>query len=289
MSTPVKHIIFPTDFSDNASRALPFALETALRFNATLTILHTVQQAYDFTTIGDQIRQTSEEYAHSRLGELEKEVGQQDKYRQLEIRTQVQHGRTVSSIMEVADETGAGLIVMGTKGASGLKRMIFGSVTTEVLLHSRIPVLAIPKCTTPREFEHILFTTDFHDGDIEALQETVGWARSFGARLTVLHIEEEPNLQTNIRFRGFRELAKEVVHYDKLDFEFIQEYSFFSGIAQFLDQHDVSMLVLTRYKKPFFYSIIEQNHSREMGQHTQLPLLILIGKDRPFNWPDPNK
>ena len=44
----IRHILFPTDFSENADNALPYALEMACQFGAELTLFHAIEEPYDF-------------------------------------------------------------------------------------------------------------------------------------------------------------------------------------------------------------------------------------------------
>lgn len=65
--------------------------------------------------------------------------------------TEQVQGEPVHRIVEVADERGCDLIVMGSHGRSGLARLILGSVTDGVLRHAHVPVLCIREDAHPED------------------------------------------------------------------------------------------------------------------------------------------
>jgi nucleotide-binding universal stress UspA family protein len=56
----------------------------------------------------------------------------------------VEYGTAAEEILNQVIECSADLIVMGTQGLEGTKRLVFGSTTERVLRESRVPVLAVP-------------------------------------------------------------------------------------------------------------------------------------------------
>jgi nucleotide-binding universal stress UspA family protein len=113
----------------------------------------------------------------------------------------VRAGRPHTEILECAAEEQADLIVMGTHGLSGYRRLFFGSVTERVLRDSPIPVLAVPLLAP-----HVVVFTDrrpvFHLGHVLAPVDFgpstdyhVGLAQdvaaSFGASLLLVHVLRE--------------------------------------------------------------------------------------------------
>ncbi|NIT56135.1 MAG: universal stress protein, partial [Aliifodinibius sp.] len=118
MAYSINHIFFPTDFSKNAERALPFAAEIALKTDAKLTLFHATQEtmdiAPDFEKTRDQVIDDSSSNFDKLLNSLEG-----DRFDSLEISTVVQDGQTVTALLSQVDERSIDLIVMGTKGVTG--------------------------------------------------------------------------------------------------------------------------------------------------------------------------
>ncbi|MGK7369831.1 MAG: universal stress protein [Candidatus Halalkalibacterium sp. M3_1C_030] len=278
MSLQISHILFPTDFSETSEKALPYALELARRNKASLTLLHSIEEPYDFAPMLEDIRKHINRKVDSLFNEQLDKIAENEAYRDLDIETRIQNGRISLAIFEESKQGKADLIVMGTTGASGLERVLFGSNASEIILQSKIPVLAVPENSSYNGLDHITFLTDYNDGDLKALQQSAGLAELFNAEISVLHIADERNLKTEIMHRGFKEIASKQVKYEATEYELVIQNNFIAGVADFLETKATSLMVMVRYQKPFFSKMLEKNHSKELGFYTKVPLLVLIGE-----------
>ena len=89
------------------------------------------------------------------------------------------------------------LIIMGTQGASGLKKTIIGSITSRIIEKSDIPVLVVPEKYELKDPREIVFATNYHCNDRPALSFTLSIAKVFNASVTVLHINTDDNIEKN--------------------------------------------------------------------------------------------
>ncbi len=274
-----RNIFFLTDFSKNAKRALPFAAEVAHRSGAKLFLFHASQETIDITPGYKESKEKSIDYADKEFDKLIKELRKNERYENLTITTILQSGHPTASLKEQVAEHKSGLIVMGTKGARGSRNVLFGSVTSGVIQKSNTPVLAVPAGSDPDCLKNIIFTTDYHDGDLEALQQLSELATLFDSTITVIHVAEQRNLKSEIEFRGFRELVKQQVDYGKIDFHIEYDSDFFDYMSNHLIDNPDSLLVMVRHRKTFWESLLERDHSREMAFYSEVPLLVLIGKE----------
>lgn len=276
MNSIINSILFPTDFSDNAQHALPFALKIAKKTGATIHILHSIEEPYDFAPLAQEIKEGVTNKVKKLFAELQQEINEDETYSDIPIKTHIQTGRAINAIVEADQSFDSDLIVMGTKGRTGLKKILFGSTTAEVVQESKIPVLAIPAHSDATDFSQILFNTDYHDGDLEALQYVVKLAKFFKSKIKVFHTTLESNLKTKCMFYGFRELVKESISYENIEFEHEKAITFFEGVANQIEKHNVSLVVMIRYSKPL--SLIGQKkQSKDMSYYIQAPLLVLPG------------
>ena len=145
-----KLIIVPTDFSDPAAHALRYAAALGKRFDAHLLVVFADHflPAIDFTAAPagafDVSRDAIIEETREELKEwAAREVGTGIPY---ETRLVVDH--PVEAIVDLVRLTGANLIVMGTHGRSGLRRLLFGSVTEAVMRTATVPVIAVNTSTS---------------------------------------------------------------------------------------------------------------------------------------------
>src|SRR5579883_622433 len=137
-------ILVPTDFSADAELAYPWAHSMSHAFKAEVIFLHVIDQ--DVTALTpmsmppmpsaeEEIMERVRLEAMDLLSRLSTEFPQ--------ARTLIRDGAPRAMIVDVASETDAHLIVMGTHGRTGLAHAAFGSVAEYVIQHSKVPVLAI--------------------------------------------------------------------------------------------------------------------------------------------------
>jgi len=280
MEAYIKDILFPTDFSENARHALPFVLDLARRSEARLHLFHSIENPYELAPLQEEVKTRANRKVKFLLQDLEQEITQDEQNRDLEIEIDTIGGRTVFSILEkVDDNSDIGLIAMGTKGATGLKKMLFGSITSEVILHATVPVLAIPEHIPTQPPSNIIYATDYRDGDLQALDQLAQWAKLYNATLKVVHVAPNLELKEDIKFRGFRDLCEERITYKKMGFDMVLENNFHAGITTYLEQNPHSILAMTRYTKQVFSSLFQKSHSKDFSCYTKVPLLVLIGEE----------
>lgn len=281
MALEISRILFPTDFSETSGKALTYALEIARRSKATITMVHTIEEPYNFAPLLEEYKQQVSRRVETLFNEQLAEIAEDEQYKDIEIDTRILHGRVAFAVLDEANETKADLIVMGTTGASGLTKLLFGTKTIEIILASRIPVLAIPAKSKFTGLKQITFLTDYNEGDLYELKKTADFAELFKSDISVVHIETDHNFKNEILFRGFKDIASKQVAHQSMQFELVTEFSFFTGVAAFLESNPTDMLTMVRYRKPFFSKMLNKDHSKELGFYSQVPLLVLVNNETP--------
>ena len=140
----VSTILVPVDFSTHALQALETAIDLAKTFKAKLHLLHCCQldvgvaSAYGLmvpATFDRQIR----EAAARRLAEWRDKAAKAD----IEVTTEILSVPPTAAIASAAERIGADLIVIGTRGLSGIKHVMVGSVAERTVRNARCPVLTV--------------------------------------------------------------------------------------------------------------------------------------------------
>ena len=141
----IHKIVVAIDFSEHSRRALDEAIGLAKKFDAELHLIHCFQiypigatEPYDVMLPPDQGR-TIEEAARGQLSEWRREASAQKVRAQMHLSANV----AVEGITELAKALGADLIVMGTRGLSGLKHVLLGSVAERTIRSAPCPVLTV--------------------------------------------------------------------------------------------------------------------------------------------------
>ncbi len=143
-----KKILVPTDFSIHAGLALHHALDLARVFEASVTLLHTYEWPIPVTMeagaylSGDMI-QAMEREAQSSLDEATAQAHRHWKGAAGAIACELAVGPAALRITEKAKQGHYDLVVMGTHGRTGLKRLLIGSVAERVVRSASCPVLTV--------------------------------------------------------------------------------------------------------------------------------------------------
>lgn len=147
----LKNILIPTDFSECSSRALRLGLAIAEKFDAQAHVLHasahidrsTFSDPRVLQMVGDMLDDEAkrlDEAAQEQMKNLVKEIGEVDESR---VNYRVVQGSPGTSILEVAEDVKADMIVMGTHGRTGVGDLILGSTAERVTRKANCAVMTI--------------------------------------------------------------------------------------------------------------------------------------------------
>jgi len=133
-------ILIPVDGSENSMRATKHAIDLAVKLNARLIGLHVID-----TRILKAAEGSSKLLAQlQRLGEKSlKDVTALAGEAKVKVETSLQEGLPVDVIVEEAEKRNVDLIVMGTRGLTGAKRVVLGSTAEQVIRWAACPVLVV--------------------------------------------------------------------------------------------------------------------------------------------------
>ncbi len=140
----IRNILVPVDFSKHSEKALETAVEFAKVFDADLHLIHAyslpvgVVTPYDYQ-IPASILGEMREAATKRIDEAVKKVAGQG----VKVHGLVTEGLPTQAIEEAAEQIKADLIVMGTRGLTGLKHVVLGSVAERTIRHAPCAVLTV--------------------------------------------------------------------------------------------------------------------------------------------------
>ena len=189
----ITHVLAAVDFSDWTGPVLRTAAELAERFGAKATAVYAEQfRPPPYFTEGNIQRvvealDLQRDEAHRHLADTVRKEGGGD----AAFATQLLDMPPTEGILKAAEEVGAGAIVLGTHGRSGLNRMLMGSVAENVVRQARVPVLTVrsvgdEEATCQLPYRKILCPVNYTDVAQDALRYAVALAQRFDAELTVM-------------------------------------------------------------------------------------------------------
>jgi nucleotide-binding universal stress UspA family protein len=193
VSISLRNILFPTDFSPCAETALAYAAGLARRFNSTLhTVTVVSEEIVDYVQPPDPfyLRHTAEKKM-SNLTKLELLQG-------VRHRESVKEGVVLETLAELIGRLEIDLIVLGTHGRDGVKKVMLGSVAEKIVNSALCPVLTVgphaPRLLGPHSRLHsVLCATDLLHKPSKTLAYASWLAEQDQGRLILLHVIQSTN------------------------------------------------------------------------------------------------
>lgn len=214
-SPPVapKDILYLTDFSPPSEAALPFAISIARKYGAKIHALHvSILAPYLYTSSDMTVAAMQAELENACV----KMKHVDSKLAGLEHETIVEKGMGVWPAVERAiKDRHADLIVMGTRGRTGVQKFLLGSVAEEIFRRSLVPVLTVGPGVRPAsrdggEFRLVFLATDLKPESIAAAPYALSLAQRREARLILLHVKAEDEREKDEQQRKLS--AAETIH-----------------------------------------------------------------------------
>lgn len=274
----MKSILVPTDFSSNANVAIEYACELAKSLGAGITILniHTpAPNQYDVASvlIKEELER-AKSFAAQKLDEISKIIEQNY---QLTCKTEFKVGGIIDSIEDTIENGNADFVVMGTRGASGLDKILFGSNTSRVIEKVKCPVLAIPADVTFHIPKRIVYATDFNNAELNHVEKLVAIARPFNAELMMVHITtDKAALQSEEMLkRNFGKQVSQLTDYSSITYFAKYEEDVVRALDSFTQQVGADWIAMLTHKRAFFEKFYNPSLTKEMAYQTKVPLLAI--------------
>lgn len=281
----IRSILIPTDFSDNAIKASLYAAELAVKINATLYILHVLKPIADSIRqpypLHDRLQVEIEKNRKRELAVLAKQITKI--YPELKTNTQLINGVSATAIPEFAHQHEIDLIIMGTKGATGLKEIFMGSVTASTIGHSKIPVLAIPQEYEMGKPDAIVFATNHFEKKPELLNIIIEFANIFLATIHVVVFLEKNIIDAEFNYNtqqldGYLNFLKETFPGITFKGELLEGKEFEDTIEKYDKRNEVDIIAMITYPKSFWDNILRKSAVKKMTFHSEIPVLAIPAK-----------
>lgn len=192
-------ILVPVDGSDGADDAIGHAADVADRFDATVHVLFVASTNRDsVTVVGSDVVDALEREGKDIVEPVAADV----RKRGVDCESEVVQGDPATTIVDYAESRGMDLVVMPTRGRTGLSRYLLGSVTEKVVRHSEVPVLTIrthEDARTSFPYEDVLIPTDGSEAASGAIDRAVDLAVTFDATLHAVSVVDDTSLGFDVR------------------------------------------------------------------------------------------
>jgi nucleotide-binding universal stress UspA family protein len=281
----MKNILLPTDFSENSWNAINYAINFFEKEPCNFYLLH-VNRVSDNLIDGSPYIATDQvvedvytKPSKQRLRKILKRIitdFSPNKNHRFYILSDFNF--FIESIRKHVEERKIDCIVMGTKGASGLKKMIIGSNTGDVIKKVKCTTLAVPESAEFVKLKEIAFTTDFSlTYDMQILQPLSEILETYQSALRILHIIKKKT-PLNADQNKNRELLDDYFNHLNHSFYYLTNKKVEDAIQCFVESRNINMICMVAKNLNYFQQILFHSKVEEISYHTEIPFLVLHEK-----------
>lgn len=278
----MKNILLPTDFSENSWNAITYAIHFFENIKCNFYLLHVNRISglavndtpliLDEETINDLYVKPAKRELRNTLKRI-LELSPNQNYHKFY--TVTDYNFFIEAIRKNVIEKKIDCIVVGTKGASGLEKMILGTNTADIITKVKCNTLAIPenaKFVSPKE---IAFPTDFSlSENLQVLQPISDIIDRFGSSLRIIHITKN-KVDLNSDQKKNKELLEDYFNHQEYSFHYLTNNKVESAIQCFVESRDVNMICMVAKNLNYFQQILFHSKVEEISYHTDVPFLVL--------------
>lgn len=269
-----KRILVPTDFSENAWVAIRYAVSLAIDKKKSLTILHTFFPFYSsFTSMEHNVAMFEEA---EKVVEAEMDLIRNildENFPQLDYECLCIEGGFSDVITRENKDEKFGMIVMGTKGASGLRYTIMGSNTFDVINKTKIPVLAVPDKTVYR-LKKVGVLTNYKRSDVTVLNKLTNIVgHDFSTAL--LHVREDADGLEQAYADAWRDVVMEETKLQDVSVSIKNGERVQEVVNKMMDEEGIDLLLVTNNAKSFIKTLFSRNLVKALALKPQIPILFV--------------
>ena len=190
----LKHILVATDFSPISIVALRHALGIARRYHSNVSLLHVIDTSI-YGAAGPDGISADTECAQRDAEQIEAGLRRDGSLEGLKFDFTVSVGPVWSTIAEAIEEKRCAVLVLGTHGRTGLRKLALGSVAECAFREAPCPVMTVgPKVLQSKscgaEAKHFLVPTDLSPQSLEALPYGTSLAKATHGDVTLLYVRD---------------------------------------------------------------------------------------------------
>lgn len=270
-------IIVPLDFSEYSEFALKAAAKLAKKFNAEILALHMLEMADAMLTSSEGFMDERTVYFFKLAEQRFEAFLKKDYLTDIKVTPIIKHFKVFSEVNEIVRNHDADLIVMGSKGTSGVMGMFVGSNTERVVRHADVPVLVLKHEVTDVNFKSAIFACDFSEESIRPYLNAVKMMDKLGSKLHLVHV----NLSNN-SFKNSTEIEKMVINFftkadrnlDRLgDVHYVSDYTVEEGVLNFSDKIGADLLLIPTHGRKGLAHFFEGSIGEDIANHADVPVM----------------
>lgn len=251
----MKSILVPYDFSQEAEYAFQLAQELAAKASCKLKLVHVIEipTTQHFNTIGEVNLEENFVDKIFMVEMVDKRKAQMKALEELhavapyQFSTKISFGNPYAGIASEITEIKADLVVMGSKGSSGLEELLIGSNTEKVVRHSKCPVITVKQPTKAEDIKNIVFASDFSENSKKVIRELKDLQSLLGAELSLVKINTPNSFENTLVSKKNMQSFIKANELTNVKVEIFNSGSEEEGILEYADDVDADMIAMATH------------------------------------------
>jgi nucleotide-binding universal stress UspA family protein len=272
----MKKILVPCDFSEQAVNAFRFALDVAAKSKGEIHLINVVEVPVLHDSVLMPVMAFEEALFKELRAKAEKQFSKmKEKYAsgKRKIESKVIFGPVYRMLIDYIEENSIDLVVMGTKGASGVREIIIGSNAEKIVRTSPVPVIAIKKYVKGDSIKNIVFPNTLNTEHQEDLVMKVKALQDFfKARIHIVWINTPTNFtRDSITMKRLNAFAKRFMFKDFTVNVYNDPYEE-AGAINFTKEIDADMMVMGTHGRRGIAHFFSGSVAEDVVNHVDCPI-----------------
>ncbi len=259
MKLAFKHILLPFDGSEQSIVALHSAIFFTKTYDAQLTILY-IQERMSESEIKTLISNHAEGVNYHYV---------------------YKHGKPFKGIIDVAKETNADLIIMGTHGISGFEEFWMGGNTYKVVNLSRCPVLTMREKENFNNFKSIVLPIDTSFESRQKVPFAVGLAKQFGATIHILGLSVDNDKESDHQVTGYTRQVKNRLEEEGINYTYEKKLggNITKTTIDYATSINADLIIIMTEQEAQIGSFFLGKFAQQMVNHSPIPVVSLSPRE----------
>ncbi|MEL7002271.1 MAG: universal stress protein [Bacteroidota bacterium] len=270
-----KRILVPVDFSNCAIKALKYAVVIAKRMKAEIMIMNAfyvplAHAELDSGAIVHGLESDAGEDIKKSFEALRDKVPELD---EVPYDTITKYATVTDAVTSLCTSSHFDMIIMGTKGASGIEEVIIGTNAYAIIKEVNVPVIAVPDHIEPSNITKIALACDYKFMNENTLSSLTLIARLFGSEVHLFHVSEDRTITPEEleQAKKFERYFKNIRH----KYDLVVNKDVEKGVEEYIQKNDIDLLALVPRKHNLFDRIFRGGESKSIIFHAKVPILAL--------------
>jgi len=274
----MKRILVPTDFSKCADYALKFASEIAIKNNAKLLVLHSVEHSFAggidptgasvFQSFDDGLIETLLGRGRTNLDKSISSLGLPVE----NISHLVEIGHPSDLTIDKIREFSIDLVVMGTHGASGITEMLVGSNAEKVVRRAKCPVITLKSPTKLENIRKIAFASDFSKLSENAMAALKRMQHVMDATIDFVRVNTPNNFQRDALTKQHMDDLVTREMFLKAELHVYNDFSEEEGLLNFAEDRQSDMIGMITHGRTGLNHLMTGSIAEDVVNHTSIPV-----------------